>query len=72
MPIAGTCRNERENPTGIETAMAEGAIYPNYQVATSEKTRQGLKQISTARSISLDGRRNERENPTGIETGISI
>jgi hypothetical protein len=37
------CRNERENPTGIETHLIAIFAAIALVVATSEKTRQGLK-----------------------------
>jgi len=36
--------NEQENPTGIETNLFKSIIHITIKVATSKKTRQGLKQ----------------------------
>ena len=61
-------RNEPENPPGIETHMLRTIRWLDKCVATSQKTRQGLKQSGLHRPEVQHRRRNEPENPPGIET----
>ena len=63
-------RNEPENPPGIETHMLRTIRWLDKCVATSQKTRQGLKPIQGADRRSCPESRNEPENPPGIETTL--
>jgi len=64
----GSSRNAPENPTGIETKYAAWCFRLHRDVATHQKTRQGLKQIGAFCEAFAENSRNAPENPTGIET----
>ena len=63
----GTGRNASENPAGIETAKDRKIGSISDEVATHQKTQQGLK-LFKGYPVAEGQSRNASENPAGIET----